>query len=134
MLCLLQAWRLQRHGAMLPSAMILLGAAAMGWGGWLLLRSAAPAHRKLCLYPDGSARMPGEGAAQELRLAPCSLWLGSHVLLVFRGSGRRRLRVLLGPGMLSAGDYAALRRWLQRAPAREGPGARGTALDSHQWQ
>lgn len=114
-LCLLHAWQMQHHGAMLPSAMVILGAATMGWGGWRLLRTTAATSLKLCLYPDGRAGMPGDGLAEGLRLAPCSLWLGGHVLLVLRGTGRRRL-LLLGPGMLSAGDYAALRRWLHRAP------------------
>jgi hypothetical protein len=128
-LCLLQAWQLQRRGALLASAMVMLGAFAMGWGGWTLLRTSAGTHRKLCLYPDGRARFLACGDPEELRLAPCSLWLGSHVLLVFRGAGGRRLRLLLGPGMLSSRDYAALRRWLRRAPGTQGPGAAGTALD-----
>lgn len=134
LLCAVHAWQLQRRGALLPSAMVLLGAAATGWGGWQLLRGTGLASRTLWLYPDGRVGFPAEDAPEELRLAPHSLVLGSHVVLVFRGTGRRQFRLLLGPENLSASDRAALWRWLRRAPGMQGPGGAGTALDSRQQQ
>jgi hypothetical protein len=120
LVCALQAWLLQRQGALLPSAMVALGGALLGWGLWQLLGSGVP--RKMRLYPDGRALFFAEGNIEETWLAPGSLRLGTHVLLVFRRPGRR-LRLLLGPGIVSADAYAALGRWLQRAPRGEGSGA-----------
>jgi hypothetical protein len=119
-LCALQAWLLLRHGALLPSAMVTLGGILKGWGLWQVRGSAVP--RQLRLFPDGRALLLSSGNTEEAWLAPCSLRLGTLFLLVFQGPGRR-LRLLLWPGILSAEAYAALGRWLQRAPSGEGPGA-----------
>lgn len=119
----LLSWQLQQQGALLSSALAAFGGAAMASGLWRLLGAAGGRVRCLQLCPDGQVLLYVGPAAQPAWLEPCSLRIGSHLLLVFRTTGRRRLRLLLGPGNLSADDLAALRRWLQRAPGRDGTGS-----------
>ncbi len=122
---LVQAGWQHHDGALLSAAGVMLGVVAIGWGLWRLLRRSGGLPWKLRLFADGRAMFHAGGVEVEAWLAPCSLRLGRYALLVFHGRERRRLRLLLGPGILSAEDHAALGRWLQRAP---GGGETGTGV------
>jgi hypothetical protein len=81
----------------------------------LLLRGP-DAVQRLLLAGDGSAQVvTAGGVLDEARVLPSSLHLGSVVLLLLQG--RRRYRLLLGPGNVDPVTLAALRRWLRVAPA-----------------
>jgi hypothetical protein len=120
--CLAQAGYLQQRGALLPAAGVALGGALVAWGLWRL-RDGGCASRRLQLHARGRVVLLAEKGREEGWLAPCSLWLGSHVVLVLRRPGQRPLRLVLGPGHLSAQDHAALSRWLRRPPGGRGTGA-----------
>jgi hypothetical protein len=109
--------------------MVLLGVAAIALGLRQLLRGAGALPRRLRLFADGRAMFHADGVDVGAAPAPCSLRLGPYTLLVFHVSTGRRMRLLLGPQILSAQDRAALGRWLQRAPGGEETQGRGTALD-----
>jgi hypothetical protein len=121
--CCLQVLRLLHDEAVLSAAMAGVGSAAIAWGLWLQLRWVVGPPRELRLYPDGRVEFASGRAVREAWIAPCSLRLGDHVVLVLRSAGKPSLRLLLGPGILSAADCAALGRWLARVPGREGTGA-----------
>jgi hypothetical protein len=89
----------------------------MAWGLWEL---RAGTLRRLCLRPDGRALLRTRGGTEQARVAACSLRIAGYVLLVLRREGGRPRRLLLGPGMLSSHDVAALGRWAQRAAGGEG--------------
>lgn len=126
---LVHAGWLQYRGAPLPAAMVLLGVGAIARGLWPLLRNVGAAPRRLRLFTDGRATFHVGGVDLEARPAPCSLRLGRYTLMVFHAREGRRLRLLLGPEILSAQDRAALGRWLHRASGGEETGDEGTALD-----
>lgn len=117
-----QACGLQYRGSLLPAAVVLFGVGAFAWGLWQLHHGGGVLPVTLVLQADGWILLRGKGIEVEAFPRPCSLRLGSHVLLALRARDGRRLRLLLGPGILSAGDLAALVRWLQRAPASEETG------------
>lgn len=121
---------LLRAGSMLPAAVVLLGAGGFAWGLRQLLPTAPAAPAKLLLRPEGWMVLHANGTTVAVYPAPCSLRLGRYILLLLHDPAGRRLRLLLGPGILSASDLAALARWLAGA-GRRGNGAGGTAVDSH---
>jgi hypothetical protein len=101
----------------------------MAWGLWQLHRSGCARPLQLFLLPDGRVVLHADDTRIEARPRPCSLRLGRHVLLVLHARDGRHLRLLLGPGILSASDVAALGRWLGDA-GQWGNGPQGTAVDS----
>jgi len=119
-----QACWLQYRGSPLPAAVVLFGVGAFGRGLWQLHHGAGTLPMTLALQSDGWIVMRSKCSVIEAFPRPCSLRLGRHVLLALRARDGRRLALLLGPEILSAGDLAALARWLQRAPVSEetGPG------------
>jgi hypothetical protein len=122
LLCLAHGWQLQRHGALLPAAGVVLGGAAVAWGLWRL-REGGSAPCRLQLHDGGRVVLLAGNRTEEAWIRPCSLWFGSHFVLVLRRPGIGSLRLLLGPGILSAQDHAALSRWLRRAHGGQGTGA-----------
>lgn len=124
----LHALLLMHEGALLSAALVLVGAIGLGWGFRQLLRESGAPCSRLRLHSDGRVTLFSGNAVHEARLAPCSLRLGAYVLLVLRSPGRRPLRLLLGPGILSAPDLAALGRWLPQATGGEGT-AGGSGVD-----
>lgn len=112
----LYALELWLTGHRLAAPAVLLAAAAGA-----RRRSAGSDHGHLVLLADGRLFLRRGQAMEEVRLAPASLRLGPHLLLVLRGE-RRTVRVLLGPDNLPPDLLAACQRRLPRsAPA-------GTAL------
>lgn len=122
LLCSLLAWDLQHRGALWAAAFVALGGGAQAWGLWSLQRNGVGRIRRLHLLSTGGVLLVTPHHSEEARLAPCSLRIGSHVLLLFRGPPAP-VRLLLGPENLSAGDYAALGRWLQRMAGGQGTAA-----------
>jgi hypothetical protein len=117
-----QACWLQYRGSTLPAAVVLFGIGALAWGLWQLHHCAGAMPVTLALQPDGWIVLHSKGTRVEAFPRPCSLRLGRHVLLALHARDGRRLRLLLGPGILSASDLAVLVRWLQRPPASEETG------------
>jgi hypothetical protein len=101
---------------------VLFGIGAFALGLWQLYHGAGAMPATLILRSDGWIVVQSKDTRVEVFPRPCSLRLGRHVLLALRARDGRQLRLLLGPGMLSASDLAALTRWLQRAPRSEETG------------
>jgi hypothetical protein len=113
---------LQYRGSPLPAAVVLVGIGTFAWGLGQLHHGAGSMPVKLALLSDGRIVLHAKSSQVVACPRPCSLRLGRHVLLVLQARGGRRLRLLLGPGILSASDLAALARWLQQAPGSNGTG------------
>lgn len=111
----LQAILLLRQGALSSALLVLAGAIGLGWGCRQLQPGSGAMPLRLRLHANGRVTLLAGSTAREAAVAPGSLRVGAYALLVLRAPGRRPIRLLLGPGILSAPDLAALGRWLPRA-------------------
>jgi len=94
-------------------------------GAIIALAAQARGPVRLLVRADGRCFLFGPaGDCEEATLQSGSMFLGSHVLLVWSGAAGG-YRMVLGPDNLAGGQLAALRRRLSRAAAGS-----GTALHS----
>ncbi len=110
----LELW-LSGHRLAAPAMLLLAASCARR------RRPTSDGPRTLVLATDGRLFLRHGQAMEQVQLAPASLRLGSHLLLVLR-AGRRTVRGLLGPDNLPPELLAACQRRLPRSAST------GTAL------